>query len=393
MNTNNSLFIKKNNQSIPVKLESPVAGLKLNTENHRSIIMMSLSDAKEHLEPELYQAIENAMRISYKSKKQFRDALIVANFKHQLTTTNQARYFIAIIPKDIVVSDIHLELVQNQHQKMRSQLRFILNAPIQLIPQASDTFTAFKYMGPVVFQPQVVGIEDAQPDLQKDRFFRSMNNEHSMAYSFVTNTPNQQSLIKTISYPISRYNQNQKRSLFVRALNYSNNAQNNHIFNPIFRNSLTSSLEVLELQLSDHIYNPHSLIGQLEKLFPNYFQNRSQSNKRQVSNSINSNPSLSILADQTIDPLLVELAHFINKNKIPYSTIKAAIESAHNRTPSKTGATLNPRSQNFLDFIQRQWKRFTTAKLPEPKLSNKRKDKISFIDFLEAINYLSPDIK
>lgn len=252
----------------------------------RSIVLIdNLEEAglENQLSERIKQVVNNQWNNSHKFKKKgLQNFYILANFVHHINEDSDPSFFVAIIPKTAAIENIIFQVEWfGQGVGAHTQIRFQLDQAIVAIPQWDDEYTpqiiSHNGRADLVYSLQAARVEGGEEDWSPTlglmgeyanalQFFSVQSKAKKQIYANVVN-----------QYRINGLSSDQKRSIFLQALNSSHELQETTIYNTVFNSCITHSLLSLRgsfaesskthtglSQINPVWFNPYSIVDRLE---------------------------------------------------------------------------------------------------------------------------------
>ncbi len=377
-------------------------GNRLNLEKKRSAVLINSQNKDDIMNDRLVDSIERVVnspallkQLGVDTKKSGVDGFhIIGNFRSTRKEGGEPEWFVALIPKDVVVEKV---ILQTEHfgggAGAHNQIRFILSQPVLGIVQIDDTYTpitfhreAYQGKGDIVFTLQAARTEAGE---QMWDPLRGLMSEYGNALQFFdTQTlaldQVQRSVIDDLLLLDAEDGSSFARrgmAIFEKAIALADENQETTIYNTVFASCVTYALKALKAGIPDidtTWFNPYTVDAYVtEALGRSTNLNRSSMNDlyqgvleaagievmtrakleaTELFQATNNKVIRSILVSPAFEKIVQRVAYFINKNNIQYQQVDAFLEAA-----SRPGAKIaeikkSGEAQVLFDSIYELWR-------------------------------------
>lgn len=256
---------------------------RLKLDKNRSIVLIdqkatTRNNSINDLAPSLKKSVLNVVNgksqvlaqrgIQY-SKKGMENFYVFGNFRASRKIGDRAEWFIAIIPKSVQVEELFLDLAWlGSGAGANCQIRFTLNKPIVVIPQADETYVPQILengygKGDLVFHTQATSIEKGKekwsPMVGLSGAFGSalmLEDTRTLALEQIKS-----SVVK--EYRLNNLNATEKKKILLMALQLSNAKQEMGIYHSVFAGATNASMRVLKAgipAIDTTWFNPYTIL-------------------------------------------------------------------------------------------------------------------------------------
>ncbi len=382
-------------------------GNQLKLESKRSIVLMdesSLGELDESLADAITEVVDNKsellneLNIEY-SKPGIENFYVLGNFEAARTPGAESEWFVALIPKDVVVEKVILQTEWfGSGAGGHNQIRMILNQPVVGIPQSSHSHTPFVFAydgdkGDITYALQAARVKGGEQDWAPlkgvmGEFGNALQffDTRTLALDQITRSVVDDLVVLDVESVTGSTEKakirKQTSSVLVQAIVDSDSEQELSIYHTVFASCVTYALKALKAgipEIKTTWFNPYSINVQVQNVLgSNWTLIRSSMNDTygpyleslggdvmtwekirkthpQMSNLVR-NLKGPVLQNPAFDRIVQKVAVFIIQEGITYSQVKNFVEKAKQHGAVLADIPKSSEGQQLMLQIEELWK-------------------------------------